>query len=198
MSEFVVTRDENTDELMHYGVLGMKWGHRKAQARSYQKQLNSLDKESTHQIAKYMKADVKAKKYGKKDATLINKNDVSPRKSDTKKLAKITRKINKSVDKRNTAEKAYKNADSKAWKVMAEAAQNDYKITSKQVFRNGEIGRTYLQAALAGPLGSTVIDLARYNDYAGKYQTTVKRTGSVVDQTPWSVSGNKYKVRDNQ
>lgn len=66
MSEFVVTRDWNIDELMHYGVLGMKWGHRKTQARSYQKQLNSLDKESTHQIAKYMKADVKAKKYGKK------------------------------------------------------------------------------------------------------------------------------------
>ena len=63
MSEFVVTRDENTDELMHYGVLGMKWRHRKSQARSYKKQLNSLDKESTHHIAKYMKADVKAKKY---------------------------------------------------------------------------------------------------------------------------------------
>lgn len=32
--EYIVTRDENHDELKHYGVLGMKWGQRRARVNA--------------------------------------------------------------------------------------------------------------------------------------------------------------------
>ena len=31
---YAITRNKNPDELMHFGVKGMKWGHRKAQVQS--------------------------------------------------------------------------------------------------------------------------------------------------------------------
>lgn len=176
----------------------MRWGHRKSQARSYQKQLNKLDKESTDQIAKYMKADVKTKQYGGKGVRYIRKHDTNPSQKDSAKLRKITNKMNKYAAKRDAAKKAMEYADSKIFKIMAEATQNNYKIKTKQVIRNGEIGRTYVTTALSGPLGSIAINSVRAHDYVGNYQTINKRTGRIIDQVPWGVSGNKYKVRDNQ
>lgn len=107
-----------------------------------------------------------------------------PKKRDTQKLEKITAKMNKSINKRELANTAYKNYDSEAWKVMGQAAQNNYRINSKQVIRNGEKGRSYLQYALAGPVGDITVNMIRSSYYTGSYQTTNKRTGATIDRYP--------------
>ncbi len=43
--------NDNSNELMHYGVLGMKWGHRKAKANSNAK---SVSKKKQQQIDNYL------------------------------------------------------------------------------------------------------------------------------------------------
>ncbi len=34
MNQYIVTRDDNHDKLEHYGVLGMKWGQRRARVNA--------------------------------------------------------------------------------------------------------------------------------------------------------------------
>ncbi len=137
----------------------MRWGHRKADAISYQRKLNSLDKKSTHQSAKYMKADVKANRYARKGAKIISRHDTNPKKRDNQKLEKITNKMNKAINKRDRANTAFNSIDSETWKVMAKAAENNYRINGKQVLRNGERGQSYLNYALSGPIVNTAVNL---------------------------------------
>lgn len=176
----------------------MKWGVRKSQAKSYQKQLNSLDKESVRQIAKSMKADVKVKRYGKKAVSYIRKHDTNPTSKNVIKLGKIHSKMNQAIDKRDTYRKTSKGIDSKAYKIMADAAVNGYTVTSNPIIRDGEKGRTYAQMILAGAVGHTVINSSRYPLYKGKYKTEYGDTGKTIEQYPWAIVGNKYKVRDNK
>lgn len=49
---YVITRNENPDELMHFGVKGMKWGHRKAQAQSTTGSKKISDKSESQQKKK--------------------------------------------------------------------------------------------------------------------------------------------------
>lgn len=80
----------NTHELMHYGVIGMKWGQRRA--RSYQKKITSTrakGKKDADSFNPYLKTGIKTKK-GK---TIMTAKDVS----DSKKAIEQTTK--KKVDK---------------------------------------------------------------------------------------------------
>ena len=43
----------NNSELIHYGIIGMKWGKRK-DARRIGKSLNKLDKQFAREASKYM------------------------------------------------------------------------------------------------------------------------------------------------
>lgn len=182
-----MTQVYNENELYHYGVKGMKWGVRRArakEARSYQKQLNTLDKQSTKHVGNYMKADVASDRIKAKGRKYMDKHD-NPSPKNIEKMQKLTTKLQATNTKRDNAKKAQEAIDSKTWKVMAEAASKGYSINSKQVNRDAERGRTTVQVMLAGPLGHVLIDGIRTRTYASKYG----------DQAPWAVQGNKYKVR---
>ena len=175
---------ENPDTLMHYGVKGMKWGVRRDK-RNYQKRLNRLDQESVNELAKTMKATRTAKTADRKLQRRISKKpETSSRREIEKRNSLEQKSINaakKAVDHMNKS----KSIDSRTWEVAAEAIEKGYSVNSKQVYRNGERGRTYAQALLAGPFGSAVINSTRVDYYMRKFD----------GQTPWAVRGNKYKVR---
>lgn len=67
--------------------------------------------------------------------------------------------MNKAINKRDRANTAFNSIDSETWKVMAKATENNYRINSKQVLRNGERGQSYLHYALSGPIGNTAVNL---------------------------------------
>ena len=75
------------DELYHFGVPGMRWGHRKMTASYYAKKvrkLNKLDK-------KARKNDLKTKKYDYKSTKLEKKNSVRASKKSAKYRDKSTK-----------------------------------------------------------------------------------------------------------
>lgn len=91
----------NTDELMHYGVPGMRWGHRKAkmqQIRANRKQRKKLEKE-----------------YGKLEDQLTY-----GKKANVKKNAEISKKLNNIEKKLNSLNK--KDRDKKVKKGRSKVA----------------------------------------------------------------------------
>lgn len=81
MRDYIITIDEDDAELMHYGVVGMKWHHRKAVAAAakgnYKKMQKHLDKNIANQkrMAKLGKIDPVSKATSK----ISKYNNVNPK-----------------------------------------------------------------------------------------------------------------------
>ena len=121
---FVVGAENQTDELMHYGVPGMKWGHRKALPTSSIRQRFDSAK-SNYKSAKkaYNKAFNKASNY--------SSNHAIGQFTNKKKVAEADKRWNDAInkaDKVNKAQAEYK----KAKQARKSAIKNTYKSIDKK------------------------------------------------------------------
>lgn len=66
------------------------------------------------------------------------------------------------------------------------AASEGYDVTAKRVYRNTEVGRSFVTTALTGPIGNAAINLYRQSKFYKEYG----------EQAPWAVAGQQYRVRD--
>lgn len=115
MSEYVITRAGNSDELMHYGVLGMKWGKRKS---SYS---------STG-----IRSAIARKQNEKVDAGFKNWGENTKKKADAIELGK----------KANISKRAYEsNKSDKALKTQYKEDTKAYKkaLKGNTTYRKGQI-----------------------------------------------------------
>ncbi len=208
-SNVIVTRYD--DELYHYGVLGMKWGVRRyrnadgsytntGSKRYYKKSLNKTDQDYVNAAAKYMRADHATSVLSSKNKRLLAKSKTQSERGKTKSAHKTLQKVQKNTDKidtyakkAKTAQSAMDAAESKTWKLIAEASTNGYSVNSKKVVRNGEKGRTYAAAILGGIYGSIGYTSATAAKFGSTYRAEID--GKYFDQNPTAIIGNKYSVR---
>lgn len=110
------------DELMHYGVLGMKWGVRKAYRKA-----NSEFRLSK----KALNYDKKSAKLTKKSEHFHDTNDLGSRNRAAKKMAKYR------VKEAQVAKKVLKTDDeAKRLRYEQKAAKYEYKAAKKQIDAN--------------------------------------------------------------
>lgn len=119
-------------ELMHYGVLGMKWGIRKDPDKAYAKSIKKLRRlDSAHAKAAARVEKMQKKGYEAKSAKLANKAAKLSSKSAklSYKAAKLERKSDKAYDKamRSWTVKGHDKAMAKSQKLATKSEQASYK-----------------------------------------------------------------------
>lgn len=169
----------DSQEIMHHGIKGQKWGvrryqnldgtltpaGRKRKAKQYQDLLNEQDKEATRQIGRVMKTTAAAERA----AARGNQKRAEEKAKEALEATKLWQEI-----------------DSQTWKTFADAVSEGYDVTAKRVYRNTEMGRSFVTTALTGPIGNAAINLYRQSKFYKEYG----------EQAPWAVAGQQYRVRD--
>ncbi len=190
----------------------MKWGVRRYQnkngsltnagsKRYYKKSLNKSDQEYANAAAKYMHADRKSTSLSGKNQKLLQKSKTYSAKGNSKAAQKTLQKVSKNTTKMDRYTKEAKSAqsmmdaaESKTWKLLAEAVTNGYSVTSKKTIRNGDRGRVYAAQMMGGIIGNTAYTSAMSLAYGDTYRAEYKN-GTYVNQNPSMIIGNKYSVR---
>ena len=164
-----------TDELYHFGVKGQRWGVR----RAYKKQLNKLDQSRAKHFAKQMRSERQEVMISKK----LSKNH----------SAKNVERLKKAKANTERAKKNIKDVERDTDKLLAKIKKEGYTVDSKEVIRNGEVGKTTVQMMLMGRPGRLAAELTNLQQY-GTYYRVKTSDGSTVSQTPTSILGRRYKV----
>ena len=131
------------DELYHYGVVGMKWGKRRAAARGQSYTYTS------HSTKKYNKKVAKLSK--KKNLTELQKQDLATYKNRAKRSAQHDKNMQKLADKTSGGVAA---ASVLTVGGMNTKGYMQNRAAGKSVGKSA--GRTVVGGALAGPIGGRI------------------------------------------
>lgn len=118
----------NNDELKHYGVLGMKWGKRKAQDDTSTSRRSAADKIERAAYAVGAHLNPREFKYNVRKATNKSNDDV-------KTLAKLTESYAKTTGKLPTNEKSLKAVESMGIEAHKKAKYNNLNDTDIKRFK---------------------------------------------------------------
>ena len=187
------------DSIIHSGVKGMKWGvwneetrrrRTGGSPRKFQRELNKMDKQYAKEAAKQMQYTAKANKY-------LQKGLIQRAKGNTQKADSFLKKFNENANKANDSYNVGKELDKKSWQKMIEAGEAGNLVRTQQVFRDGR--STTQKLLTGGALGTLVaggVYLSKYSKDGQRFVAELKN-GNVVNQTPMTVLGVKYKVKKN-
>lgn len=140
------------NELMHYGILGMKLGKRKAQPTNDVQRTRAAYKKANKE---YSKAYDSA--YGYSSRHMVSQFAGKKAKAESdKRWADATTKAKAA----NSAQSAYKAAKSKQKAKNISDGKGLYSKTNKYAAKEG-VGKAAVKSILMGPAGKTTYDMAR-------------------------------------
>lgn len=149
----------HTDELHHYGVIGMRWGVKRANRKGTNYTYKShgqkkWEKKSTKSEAKDAKAATNASnRYKEKSADYTRKMDEARKAGDMKKASKYEAKSAQNMNKANAASSKGPSGRTRVAKEKYETYKLRDKNRQDYVETTG-VGRSIVKTALFGPFGN--------------------------------------------